>query len=154
MRLEQLITKNDERFTRLSRTIKISNTLMNWTRLLSSPRAAVYRRVLSCLLVGMIAYGTTVAAGHSHGYVPPNRSGTATLSDPGGSTSSDARHSYETECSICQFHQQLFKHLVYTSLLSPTPSVQLSSACVAPVSYSSISTTARRGRAPPCISLQ
>ena len=135
------------------RTVLRYVTLIKWTRLPLSGRVAIYRRPLSCLLLALLAYGSTIAAAHSHGYLSSDRSGTAAITDPGGSHPSDKRHSRQAECSICQFHQQLFKGLVHTSLLTPTCSAQLSSACASPVGYSSISATAQRGRGPPFTSL-
>jgi len=142
----------DDWFTWPSPAIKIRYTLMNWIRLPLRPRAGSYRRALSCLLVAMLAYGSTVAAGHSHG-VCPNPSKAVAISDPDGSHSSDTGHSRHTECSMCQFQQQLFNGFVHTPCLTPTTSSQLSSVCTPAVGYSSISTKAQRGRGPPSISL-
>jgi hypothetical protein len=100
----------------------------------------------------MIVFGTTVAQDHSHGRVRPNRLEATAISDPGSAPASDSS-SHQTECSICQFHQQLFKGLVHTSLLGPTTAAQFSTACEPLLRYSSVSTTAQRGRAPPLTSL-
>src|SRR5476651_1420792 len=88
-------------------------------------RSGYYRRALGCLLLLLIAYGTTVA--HSHGRVSLDRSGVAAISDAGGSQSSNQGYSHQRECSMCQFQQQLFNGLVHAPLFAITASAQIAS---------------------------
>jgi hypothetical protein len=106
-----------------------------------------YRRALGCLLLLLIAYGTTVA--HSHGRVSLDRAGVTAISDVGGSQPSDQGYSHQRECSMCQFQQQLFNGLVHAPLFAITPSAQIASVDKPAVVFPSISTTPRSGRAPP-----
>jgi DUF2946 family protein len=110
-----------------------------------------YRRALGCLLLLLIAYGTTVA--HSHGRVSLDRSGVAAISDAGGSQSSDKGYSHQRECSMCQFQQQLFNGLVHAPSSALTLSAQVAAVDTLAVVYPAISTRPRRGRAPPLASL-
>jgi hypothetical protein len=50
---------------------------------------------------------------------------------------------------MCQFQQQLFNGLVHAPLFALTPSAQIAFVCAPTVIYSSTSTTAPSGRAPP-----
>jgi hypothetical protein len=109
--------------------------------------------VLGYLLLFLIAYGSTVAAVHSHGPVTPDRPGVTAVTDAGGSQSSDKGHSQHRECSMCQFQQQLFNGLVDAPSFAPTPSAQIASVDIPAVVCPSISTTPRRDRAPPLASL-
>ena len=129
--------------------IKIRTALNNWTTLSLGAHRGIFKRAMSYLLVFMIAYGSAVGASHSHGCVHPNVSKTPAFSDSGGSQSQNSRHSNHTECSMCHLQQQLFKGFASTPCLAPASSSQLTSACAPQVIYSSISTKARRGRAPP-----
>jgi len=101
----------------------------------------------------LIAYGATVEAVHGHGRVAADRPGVVAISDAGESHSSDTGQSHHTECPMCQFQQQLFNGLVHTPLFALTPSAQIASDFAPAVVYLSISTTPRRGRAPPAASL-
>jgi hypothetical protein len=121
--------------------------VISWIKSELTYRSVNYRRALGCLLVLLIAYGTTVA--HSHGRVSLDRSGIADISDAGGSQSSDKGDSHQRECSMCQFQQQLFNGLVHAPLFAITPSAQIASVDTPTVVFPSISTTPRRGRAPP-----
>jgi hypothetical protein len=114
---------------------------------LLSYRSVNCRRALGCLLLLLIAYGTTVA--HSHGRASLDCPGIAALSDAGGSQSSNQGYSHHRECSMCQFQQQLFNGLVHAPSFALTPSAQIASVDPLAVVYPSISTTPRRGRAPP-----
>jgi hypothetical protein len=112
-------------------------------------RRANCRRVLGYLLLVLIAYGSTVAAVHSHGPVAPDRPGVAAVTDAGGSQSSDKGHSQHRECSMCQFQQQLFNGLVHAPLFALTPSTQIAFVSTLTVFHPSTSTKPRSGRAPP-----
>jgi hypothetical protein len=112
-----------------------------------------YRRALGCLLLLLIAYGATVEAAHSHGRVSLDRLGAAAIGDAGGSQSSNQGYSHHRECSMCQFQQQLFNGLAHAPSFALTPSAQIASVDPLAVVYPSISTTPRRGRAPPLASL-
>ena len=118
-----------------------------------SRRNGNYRRVLGCLLLLMITYGATVEAMHSHGRIAPDRPDIAAISDASGSRSSNTRNSHQTECPICQLQQQLFNGLVHAPLFASTPSAQIARVDTPTVIYPLISTTPRRGRAPPPASL-
>ena len=110
-------------------------------------RSVNYRRALTCLLLVLIAYGTTVA--HSHGRVSLDLSGSVAISDAGESQSSNQGYSHQRECSMCQFQQQLFNGLVHAPSCALTPSAQIASVDPLAVVFPSISTRPRRGRAPP-----
>jgi hypothetical protein len=131
--------------------IKITGQVTKGTTLQASWRHARARRGLSYLLLLLIAYGATVEAAHSHGHVTAARPGYDTLSDAGGSPSSDDGHSRNRECSMCQFQQQLFGGLVHAPLFARTHSSE--HALVSPVTvfHSSALTTPSSGRAPPLV---
>jgi len=107
--------------------------------------------VVGYLLFLLILYGTTAEAAHSHGAVSPDPPAVAAMSDAGGSQSSDTGHSHHTECSICQFQEQLFEGLVHAPLFTRTPLAELAFVFTPTVFYPSTSTTSPSGRAPPLV---
>jgi hypothetical protein len=107
--------------------------------------------VLGYLLLLLIISGATVEAAHSHGGIAPDRPGAAAISDARGSQSSDKNNSQHTECSMCQFQQQLFGGLVPAPLFALTPSTQIALVSTLTFFYPSTSTTPRSGRAPPLV---
>jgi len=121
------------------------------TTLAVSCRRANYRRALGYLLLLVITYGVTVEAAHSHGRVSPDRPGVAAISDAGGAHPSQTGHSHHTECSMCQFQQQLFNGIVHAPLFARTPLVEIAFVVTLTVFYPSTSTTPRSGRAPPLV---
>jgi len=103
------------------------------------------------LLLLLIAYGATAGAAHSHGFLAPDRTNVAAISDAGGSQSSDNGHSLHRECSMCQFQQQLFDGLVHAPLFARTPLAEIAFVSPLTVFHSSTSITPRSGRAPPLV---
>ena len=116
-------------------------------------RRAHPSRALGCLLLLLIAYGATVQVVHSHGRVSLASSAATAVSDAGGSQSSRSGHSSHQECATCQFQQQLFNGLVDAPLFARTPATQIAAVCTLTIVYASVSTSPRRGRAPPLASL-
>jgi hypothetical protein len=107
------------------------------------------RRALGYVLLLIIAFAATAETVHSHGAVSVDRPGAASISDAGGSPTSHTRHSLHTECSMCEFQQQLFSGLVHAPLFALTPLAQIAAVSAPAVVYSSASITRPSGRAPP-----
>jgi len=116
-------------------------------------RRAHPSRALACLLLLLIAYGATVQVVHSHSRVSLVHPATTAVSDAGELQSSRTGHSSHQECATCQFQQQLFNGLVDAPQFARTPATRIAAACALTIIYASVSTTPRRGRAPPLASL-
>jgi hypothetical protein len=114
-------------------------------------RHGVFSRALSLLLLGFIAYGTTVEAAHTHGSLAANNPIAGSyFSDPAtGTTEANSNLLGCGDCLICQLHQHFS-----ATLISVPPSVipsSLKSRLLdsTAVSVLSKTTTPQRGRAPP-----
>ena len=132
--------------------IKIAEHVTSRTTLALTFRRAKCRRALSYLLLLLISYGATVEAVHTHGAVAPDRTGVPSISDAGQSQSSDKDHFQHSECSMCEFQQQLFDGLVNAPLFERTPLAEIAFVSTLTLFHSSTSTTPRSGRAPPLVS--
>jgi hypothetical protein len=120
-------------------------------------RRAGGARALSYLLLLLITYGATVGVIHRHGSPGPLRvtAGTSDKSVSAGQTRTPSSRlpSQPGDCPICQFQRQLNGGLLYTPAFEPAPVSHPAPAHVASVSYLSTTSTPRRGRAPPQLSL-
>lgn len=105
--------------------------------------------MIGYLLLVIITIGATVEVAHSHAVRSPDLHGFAFVSDTDGFHTSHAGRSRHTECSMCEFQQQLFSGLVHTPLFALTSSVQLASFAAPTVAYFSTSISQPSGRAPP-----
>jgi len=105
---------------------------------------------LAYLLLLTIAYGAIVEAAHSHGVSSSNPSQLAAVSGDDNSQSSYQDHSAHSECSLCQFQQQLFGGLASVILVAHTAQ-QFVFRSQQTSSYLSTSALPTLGRAPPSI---
>ena len=128
---------------------KGTDSVLNWRRARSA-------RALSCLLLLLITYSATLGVIHRHGTIEPLRvAAEATAKSAEGQTGPpSSRLPFNPgDCSICQFQRQLDGGLLYTPVFVLLPESQPAPAHVAPASYLSATSTPRRGRAPPQLSL-
>jgi hypothetical protein len=120
-------------------------------------RRARGARALSCLLLFLITYGATLGVIHRHGPVAPlGIAADASAESVGrGQTGPPASGLpfRPGDCSICQFQRQLDGGLLYTPFFVLVPESHPAPAHVTPASYLSATSTPRRGRAPPQLSL-
>ena len=108
------------------------------------------RSALGYLLLLAIGYGAIVEAAHSHGISSSNQSQLAAVSRDDDSQSSYQGHSGHSECSLCQFQQQLFGGLASVILVAHSAQ-QFAFHSQQTVSYLSTSALPTRGRAPPSL---
>jgi hypothetical protein len=109
-----------------------------------------HHSALAYLLLLTIAYGAIVEAAHSHGISSSNPSQLAAVSGDDNSQSLYQDHSAHSECSLCQFQQQLFGGLVSVILVAHTAQ-QFVFHSQETISYLSTSALPTRGRAPPSL---
>jgi len=109
-----------------------------------------FTRVLSLLLLGFIAYGTTVEAAHTHGNLAANNIVSASnFSDPATQSKTTTKLTGCGDCLICQLHQNFSTTLISVppSLVSSSTSSRVFNSTVLLV-HSQVSSPTR-GRAPP-----
>jgi hypothetical protein len=104
---------------------------------------------LAYLLLLTIVYGAIVEAAHSHG-VSSLPSQLAAVSRDDDSQSSYQGHSGHSECSLCQFQQQLFGGLASVVLVAHTAQ-QFVFHSQQSISYLSTSALPTLGRGPPSV---
>lgn len=114
-------------------------------------------RVVALLLLAMIVHGATAEIMHKHGGIA-QASALVNTASPAASNSEDANSSLNqtrtrNECVICQLHQNLSNTLFSSLPGTAPPQAQLALGLALSVSYSSQSSTAQHGRAPPSASL-
>jgi hypothetical protein len=95
-----------------------------------------------------IAHGAIVEAAHSHGVSSANPSQLAAVSGDDNSQSSYEGLSDHSECSLCQFQQQLFGGLASVILVTHTAQ-HFAFYSQQPVFYLSTSALPTLGRGPP-----
>jgi hypothetical protein len=95
-----------------------------------------------------IGYGAIVEAAHSHGVSSSNSSQLAAVSGDDASQSSYQDHSGHSECSLCQFQQQLFGGLASVILVAHSAQ-QFAFHSQQTISYLSTSVLTTLGRGPP-----
>ena len=124
-----------------------NRTIAQWAHYYAARR----RLALTCLLLLTIAWQSSIETAHSHGHIQPAAAATdvAAVSDAGSSNSSPTARTQQTECSVCQFQQQLFNALVNSPLSSPVSSPQLTASSSVILVDLSTSTRTPSGRAPP-----
>ena len=115
---------------------------------LNSVRRRRTRSALACLLLLAIGYGAIVEAAHSHGVSAANPSQLAAVSGDDYSPSSYQGHSGHSECSLCQFQQQLFGGLASVILVTHTAR-HFAFYSQQTISYLSTSALPTLGRGPP-----
>ena len=120
------------------------------SNLLNSVRRKRTRSALAYLLLLTIGYGAIVEAAHSHGASSKNPSQLAAVSRGDDSQSSYQGHSGHSECSLCQFQQQLFGGLASVILVAHTAQQFLFHSQEA-ISYLSTSALPTLGRGPPSL---
>jgi len=116
---------------------------------------ALFSRALSLLLLGLIVYGTTIEAAHTHGNLIAANGAIAssTFSDPASETKANGNLLGCGDCLICQLHQNFSATVIAVPpSIVPTSLTSRFSNFTA-VSVHSQSTTPRTGRAPPQTSL-
>jgi len=114
----------------------------------NSSNSARHRRAhsaLAYLLLLTIGYGAIVEAAHSHGSSSTRASQLTAVSNGDNSPSSYQSDSNHGDCSLCQFHRQLFGGLVAVILvaLKPQQSAFLSEETPAYLSTSALPTSSR-----------
>ena len=117
---------------------------------LNSARRTRTHSALAYLLLLTIAYGAIVEAAHSHGVSSLNPSQLAAVSGDDGSQSSYQGHFGHSECSLCQFQQQLFGGLASVILVAHTPQ-QFAFHSQQTIAYLSTSALPTLGRGPPSL---
>ena len=127
-------------------TIKVNlrSNLSNSVRRRSTHSALAY------LLLLAIGYGAIIEAAHSHGVSSLNPSQTAAVSGNDDSQSSYQDRSGHSECSLCQFQQQLFGGLASVILVTHTAQ-PFAFHSQQTVSYLSTSALPALGRGPPSL---
>ena len=120
------------------------------SNLLNSVRRRRTHSALAYLLLLAIGYGAIVEAAHSHGVSSATRSQLAAVSGADDSQSSYQDHSGHSECSLCQFQQQLFGGLASVILVAHTAQ-QFAFHSLQAISYLSTSALPTRGRGPPSL---
>ena len=107
------------------------------------------RSALAYLLLLTVAYGAIVEAAHSH-EVSSSSPRLAAVSPDDNSQSSYQDRSGHSECSLCQFQQQLFGGLASVILVAHTAQ-QFAFHSEQAVSYLSASVLPTLGRGPPSL---
>ena len=118
--------------------------------LLNSVRRRRTHSALAYLLLLTIGYGAIVAAAHSHGFSSARSSQLIAASNSDDSHSSYLGNANHSECSLCQFQQQLFGGLA--SVIPVVHSArQFAFHSQQTVSYLSTSALPTLGRGPPSL---
>ena len=120
------------------------------SNLLSSLGRRRTHSALAYLLLLTIGYGAIVEAAHSHGVSSSNPAQLAAVSGGNDSQSSYQGHSGHSECSLCQFQQQLFGGLASVILVAHTAQ-QFSFHSQETISYLSTLVLPALGRGPPSL---
>ena len=120
------------------------------SNLLNSVRRRRTHSALAYLLLLAIAYGAIVEAAHSHGVSSLSPSQLAAVSGDDGSEYSYQGHFGHSECSLCQFQQQLFGGLASVILVAHTPQ-QFAFHSQQTIAYLSTSALPTLGRGPPSL---
>jgi len=120
------------------------------SNLSNSARRSRTHSALAYLLLLTIAYGAIVEAAHSHGSSSANPSQLTSISADDDSQALYQDHSGHSECSLCQFQQQLFGGLASVILVAHTAQ-QFAFRSQQTVSYLSTSALPTLGRGPPSL---
>jgi hypothetical protein len=97
-----------------------------------------------------IGYGAIVEAAHSHGFASARASQLIAASNSDDSHSSYQGNSNHSECSLCQFQQQLFGGLASVILVTHSAQ-QFAFHSQQTISYLSTSASPTVGRGPPSL---
>ena len=119
------------------------------SNLFNSVRRRRTHSALAYLLLLTIGYGAIVEAAHNHGVSSSHPSQLTAVSGDDNSQSSYQGPNH-SECSLCQFQQQLFGGLASVILVAHTTQ-QFVFHSQQTISYLSTSALPIRGRAPPSI---
>ncbi|HYJ47927.1 MAG TPA: DUF2946 family protein [Pyrinomonadaceae bacterium] len=118
-------------------------------------RPANGSRLLSLVLLTLVAYSATAEAVHKHGNLLLNQTAQTGVAVSGPSETNSSLNDSRAfgDCLVCQLHQNLS-----TTLFSPLPQViapiaQGTTTPATELSFQSQSDTPRHGRAPPLPSL-
>jgi len=125
-------------------TVNVRSNLSNSARRRRTHSALTY------LLLLTIGYGAIVEAAHSHGASSPHPSQLAAVSGDNDSQSSYQGHSGHSECSLCQFQQQLFGGLASVVLVAHAAQ-QFAFHSQPAISYLSTSALPTLSRGPPSL---
>jgi len=117
---------------------------------LNSVRRRRTHSALAYLLLLAIGHGAIVEAAHSHGVSLSAPSQLAAVSGNDNSPFSYQGHSGHSECSLCQFQQQLFGGLASVVLVTHTAQ-QFAFHSQPAISYLSTSALPTLGRGPPSL---
>ena len=107
-------------------------------------------RLLSYVLVVLVAYGSTAEAVHSHGALSRGVLPAAadTVLDAGGTSSTNTPVRF-SDCLVCQFQQNLSSAELFTPPLESATEASASIIQVPSVSFRSLVRSTGQGRAPP-----
>jgi len=120
------------------------------SNLLNSVQRRRTHHALAYLLLLTIGHGAIVEAAHSHGISSLNPSQLAAVSGDDDSQSSNQGRSGHSECSLCQFQQQLFGGLASVILVAHTAQ-QFAFHSQQTISYLSTPALPTLGRGPPSL---
>ncbi len=109
-------------------------------------------RVVSCLLLALILYGTTVQAVHKHGVVLPNEPQAVSVSNPTPEDSTPSGLTGCADCLVCQLQQSFSAPLVSHRELDPPATQVVGFFDAGCLPASSFVTVGESGRAPPLTS--
>ena len=132
------------RYRAVAKGMNVRSNLLNSVRRRGIPSALAY------LLLFTIGYGAIVEAAHSHGVSSSSPSQLAAVSRDDDSQSSYQGHSGHSECSLCQFQQQLFGGLASVVLVAHTAQ-QFAFHAQQSISYLSTSVLPTLSRGPPAL---
>lgn len=113
-------------------------------------RPHAFTRVLSLLLLGFIFYGTTLEAAHKHGRggEPSTKSRGAVVQET-GTTSNTGGLATDSECLICQLHQNFSTAVTSARQVSPLQAPVREVFLTTFTNLQTRQTTTCSGRAPP-----
>ena len=120
------------------------------SNLSNSVRRRRTQSALAYLLLLAIGFGAIVEAAHSHGVFPSSPSQLTAVSGDDNSQSAYQERSGHSECSLCQFQQQLFGGLASVILVAHTAQ-QFAFHAQQAISYRSTSVLPTLSRGPPTL---
>jgi hypothetical protein len=123
-------------------------------RLTSTPQSASLMRLLTYVLLFLIAYGATAETVHRHGNWPlkPPDTTAHSVNYGNGQSSSGGPIVLTDDCLVCQFQRGLSSTAIFNPALVLAAPVSQVIISTAKAPYFSATQATKRGRAPPSIS--
>jgi hypothetical protein len=130
---------------------------MSGFRSLRRGRHAQLSRVLTHVVLVLIAYGSSVGIAHRHDALSSGNPQPLASAASDSLVAQDLSHSSNSpvkpgECQICQFRQSLSNGSIFTAVLMQAPTASSPVVAALAISVSSTTQTTSQGRAPPVIS--